>query len=114
MNPLPLQHLNPVSYTHLDVYKRQYGDSEDLCYLGNTLGKYYFYDMADAVSDVYGFEQHREARKNSRAETVNMDEAPDAKKAPDVIPVSYTHLDVYKRQDISFTFIFPITVPICR
>lgn len=49
-------------YPEIDLY----GDSEELCYLGNTLGKYYFYDMIDSVSHVYGFEQQRGRQKNRK------------------------------------------------
>ncbi len=46
-------------YPEIDIYD----DSDSLMLLGSTLARYFFYDMADAVSEVYGFPQHREEKK---------------------------------------------------
>ena len=59
---------NPVSYTHLDVYKRQTWNFEPI----DGTARMYF-NAADAIE---GFDSTTE----------------------DVLAVSYTHLDVYKRQ----------------
>lgn len=48
-------------FPELDAYE----DVEKLHILGNTLAKYYFYDMADAVNNVYGFVQRRERKKTN-------------------------------------------------
>ena len=34
-------------------------------YLGNTLAKYFFYDLADAVGNIYGFQTFRNEKKKS-------------------------------------------------
>ncbi len=41
----------------------QFGDIDRLHLLGNTLAKYFFYDISDAVSEVYGFPQFRDGKK---------------------------------------------------
>ncbi len=38
----------------------QFDDKNSLYLLGNTLAKYFFYDISDAISEVYGFPQHKE------------------------------------------------------
>lgn len=43
----------------LDIYE----DAKNLQFLGNTLAKYFFYDMSDALSNVYGFSQKKEEKK---------------------------------------------------
>ena len=62
----------PVSYTHLDVYKRQ------------------------------GRIQNRQQHHPHHVEGPSHDQFPENCREPNVgrAPVSYTHLDVYKRQDI--------------
>ena len=64
-----LWELEPVSYTHLDVYKRQQ--------------QFQIHDILQNEIDVPHI-----AAENSLADTV----------VGNIIPVSYTHLDVYKRQ----------------
>ena len=66
----------PVSYTHLDVYKRQEVDRMDGA------------QFAKMLSDKHLFELNRMEYKYS---TVSVKEFAE-------LPVSYTHLDVYKRQ----------------
>ena len=86
----------PVSYTHLDVYKRQVRDAEDREYLA--------FISADAqglqrINDWSGFGQ-----KTTGSGTVKFNQV--FVESENVIrfdtafsePVSYTHLDVYKRQ----------------
>lgn len=46
-------------YPEIDIF----GDIGSLHLLGNTLAKYFFYDISDAISDVYGFSQARENKK---------------------------------------------------
>ena len=77
--------LNPVSYTHLDVYKRQF--------LGLCLGMQL--SIVEFARDVIGWND---------AHSVELDPAtthPVIHLMPDqdgIEAVSYTHLDVYKRQ----------------
>lgn len=53
------------------------GDLEMLQSLGNVLGRYFFYDMADAVAHVYGFpcysDKKKAGQKPSRNEDGNME-----------------------------------------
>ena len=49
-------------YPELDVYH----DRENLLKLGNTMAKYFFYDMSDAVAEVYGFPQYRDNKKKDQ------------------------------------------------
>lgn len=41
----------------------QFGDKNNLHLLGNTLARYFFYDISDAISVVYSFPQYREGSK---------------------------------------------------
>ena len=50
------------------------GDVEKLHILGNTLAKYYFYDIADGVNDVYGFVQ-RKGRKKTNERKLTYEQA---------------------------------------
>ena len=69
----------PVSYTHLDVYKRQQVDVAG----GDTLK--------------VGFQ-----RTGDRFTSVTLTGPADLVFTGDIEPVSYTHLDVYKRQILAF------------
>ena len=69
----------PVSYTHLDVYKRQGAG------LVRPVGK------AEKIAD----RLQRETKVAGVA-----DERQPLHRGPVVKPVSYTHLDVYKRQSV--------------
>ena len=71
-----------VSYTHLDVYKRQLEDCER--------------DLLDAVAGIAALGE--EKAKLVWEDTVSWEELVDMD-AEEIYPVSYTHLDVYKRQD---------------
>ena len=67
--------LTPVSYTHLDVYKRQ---------------GYTFFDTAECYTGT-----NPDGSTAYNEEAVGMGIKPFRDK---IVPVSYTHLDVYKRQ----------------
>lgn len=49
-------HMIFARYPELDVH----GDLESLCLLGNTLARYFFYELADVLAAEYGYAQHRE------------------------------------------------------
>ena len=73
MTPYPTHTVRPVSYTHLDVYKRQI--------LYNVIG-----NKEVVFIEIFHFEKN-DFKYNLRTWKSCM-----------VLPVSYTHLDVYKRQ----------------
>lgn len=50
-------------YPEIDLF----GDTRNLHLLGNTLAKYFFYDISDAISNVYGFTQTRENKKKTQS-----------------------------------------------
>ena len=50
-------------YPEIDVF----GDISSLHLLGNTLAKYFFYDISDAISDVYSFSQAKENKKKTQS-----------------------------------------------
>ena len=77
---IDLDCLDPVSYTHLDVYKRQ-----TLNNLPNYLG------VSDNLDTVIEYIMARDITTLPAGRTrIDGDK---------VVAVSYTHLDVYKRQD---------------
>ena len=45
-----------------------FGDVSSVHFLGNTLAKYLFYDICDAVCEVYGFPRHKDTKKKSQNE----------------------------------------------
>lgn len=47
------------TYPEMDIFD----DKASLELLGNTLAKYFFYDISDAIGEVYGFPQYRDSRK---------------------------------------------------
>ena len=51
-------------YPEVDLYD----DSNSLLLLGNTLARYYFYDISDVICEVYGFPLYRE-KKNQQVQT---------------------------------------------
>ena len=67
--------LAPVSYTHLDVYKRQ--TLVDISFCDN---KYSEHDVTETIANL----KELQSRLNDSEQSKNA--------------VSYTHLDVYKRQ----------------
>ena len=71
--------LGPVSYTHLDVYKRQDTQSQTVVVNPDDTQELWFYNTP--VGGV-------ELIKVSSADKTE--------------PVSYTHLDVYKRQHLDY------------
>ena len=50
-------------YPEIDLFD----DTNNLHLLGNTLAKYFFYDISDAISNVYGFIQMRENKKKTQS-----------------------------------------------
>lgn len=50
-------------YPEIDIFD----DVDTLHLLGNTLAKYYFYDISDAISEVYGFPQYRDIKKKQQS-----------------------------------------------
>ncbi len=44
-----------------------FDDTSSLYLLGNTLARYFFYDISDAICDVYGFPQYRENKKKQQS-----------------------------------------------
>ena len=90
-------YIAPVSYTHLDVYKRQ-GLVEHMRYNLRAASAKLFL----ALPQVLGTETDK-AFAVLEAEVWKLVDAArgDNKAAP--IPVSYTHLDVYKRQALSMS-----------
>ncbi|MCI7812177.1 MAG: hypothetical protein SO016_00385 [Lachnospiraceae bacterium] len=53
-----------AKYPELDLW----GDAEKLQVLGSTMAKYFFYDMADAVANGYGFPMFESKKKRAAAE----------------------------------------------
>ena len=76
---------NPVSYTHLDVYKRQeYVPVEDYHLWSRLIVKTQFYIIQESLVDYRIHDSNISQTKIDNVKRSN--------------PVSYTHLDVYKRQ----------------
>jgi len=50
-----------AKYPELDIYD----DATSLQLLGNTLAKYFFYDMVDSVCDIYEFQRHNKEEKKT-------------------------------------------------
>ena len=89
----------PVSYTHLDVYKRQT--------LGGNLARNSpnassLLSLSEVLS-LMAF-MNRIADNNTPTSTATVKSAKIVRKKvrDKTIPVSYTHLDVYKRQIVTF------------
>ena len=58
------------------IYERypeidSFDDRNSLYLLGNTVAKYFFYDMVDAVRDVYFFNQNNDENKQEQSEKKN-------------------------------------------
>ena len=73
----------PVSYTHLDVYKRQVLDRTKE---PGSLGEPLYLDVVAAL-------------KGTKFDAVKINSGRYGLGSKDTTPVSYTHLDVYKRQE---------------
>ena len=62
-------------YAEIDIF----GDSEGLQLFGDTLARYFFYDISDAIRDVYGYSQYKEEReteqKTARKKTYTLEQA---------------------------------------
>ena len=88
-----------VSYTHLDVYKRQVSAAVDngLLYIGDSLWQNNY------SGDTFPYKQRK--NKGEKEQYDKYKKQQDLRLSPveqsfldSVEPVSYTHLDVYKRQ----------------
>ena len=80
----PIPPLVPVSYTHLDVYKRQELIIQAIAQQENlTITDEEYQEGLQNYATAYSYESTEEFENDYGKE---------------VIPVSYTHLDVYKRQ----------------
>ena len=97
VDALKLSNCNPASYTHLDVYKRQ--EYNSTVYYNNqslsscmVLGIDQYYFGTAGYQTMEGREILEEDSQKKRQVAV-IDES---------VPVSYTHLDVYKRQACCF------------
>ena len=81
----------PVSYTHLDVYKRQINEIMNQCISG------WRYFPNPRMFSEYGRQKGWE-RENPATDSGNPPEKTMDGFVEVTEPVSYTHLDVYKRQ----------------
>ena len=111
----------PVSYTHLDVYKRQVWDSElQVLWMArhqNNVDALVHALQFEAVKSASGWENHKvhwlkdrdgldneeeeqgtETQWSAPQNKVRKDGRPKCHRCGKPGPVSYTHLDVYKRQ----------------
>ena len=98
-----------VSYTHLDVYKRQgYGSLDAMCNYDQAFLAEQFDTSVWLLEKAVSLALSAKQQRNAELLTVHMiyegclssyfkeyDEGDTARIA---VPVSYTHLDVYKRQ----------------
>ncbi|XME04054.1 hypothetical protein QYZ88_007715 [Lachnospiraceae bacterium C1.1] len=50
-------------YPEIDLFN----EVDSLHLLGNTLARYYFYDIADAICDAYGFPQYHDTKKRQQS-----------------------------------------------
>ena len=82
----------PVSYTHLDLYKRQEDLDADLILQGPAIVVGHIIGIADTSLAGEVDALHRLARLLHQS--LEIDLLPPLR----VVSVSYTHLDVYKRQ----------------
>ena len=99
----------PVSYTHLDVYKRQDVDGHfELAGLRNGTSKliisYVSYCTQIVEVTINGMFEIKVELEQDTQQLGEVVVVADAKKNTEnaiITPVSYTHLDVYKRQAIA-------------
>ena len=88
--------IRPVSYTHLDVYKRQ-GRGKNAKDISDNLGR----ETIDSfnTSENRGTQvSHGLTYQKLGKELMTQDEIAVMDGGKCILPVSYTHLDVYKRQ----------------
>ena len=97
--------MGPVSYTHLDVYKRQVwhsGDDDDDGYWCDHGWWEFDYDRyharLTAEMEIHPDEKSPTASGNTLKSGYGIQETVTAGVSTNQSPVSYTHLDVYKRQ----------------
>lgn len=57
-----------LKYPELNIY----GSAEVLHNLDILLGKYYFFDLADAVGEVYGFETNKQNKKHETSQNIKL------------------------------------------
>ena len=88
----------PVSYTHLDVYKRQARYLARPAGVAFPFGLYHLAATGDASWHEYACFIAQQARRAGLAVTLTPGDIRAV--SSDQYPVSYTHLDVYKRQNI--------------
>ena len=98
---------SPVSYTHLDVYKRQQEEREQINFQVDLIGKVIEARESQGLSqrdlaELSGIKQPAIARMESMKSIPKIDTlfkilAP-LGYTISITPVSYTHLDVYQRQ----------------
>ena len=92
-----------VSYTHLDVYKRQIQDPALLTAISydqdpEALRAFMVGDLGLDEASVDAAIEARQVYAEKQAESQAFDTFSAYLKEQDPTPVSYTHLDVYKRQ----------------
>ncbi len=96
--------LVPVSYTHLDVYKRQVLRDAEIPALGNPDGDITiveYFDYQCPYCKKVAPELAQVVKEDGKVRLVMKDWpilGPPSDLAARLVPVSYTHLDVYKRQ----------------
>ena len=104
METVSRQSLGPVSYTHLDVYKRQhYVCADDTHGTPIMLAA----EKAGVTPEAFIARIKESHERDFAAFGVAFDHY-------DSTPVSYTHLDVYKRQALNRSAISPIQYTYCR
>ena len=102
-----------VSYTHLDVYKRQdVGQGDGIFIQGPAGGTYLIDGGSSDIKKVgqYRIEPFLKSRGVGRLDYVLIShgDSDHMNGVKDLIAVSYTHLDVYKRQETLFVMIISI------
>ena len=87
----------PVSYTHLDVYKRQFDGQmgKHLVDPGNTVGGA---GQQTALAEILQLDPIYVVANLSEQDVLKVRQNLGQRRLTFAEPVSYTHLDVYKRQ----------------
>ena len=65
------KHASQARVAALMIYERHpeidiFGDSGDLQFFGDTLAKYFFYDISDAIREVYEYPQYKDGKDSDR------------------------------------------------